>query len=699
MNIRNRYSFAAITALCVVLLGACSGEDQQVAEVHPATEEQTTAAGNPFDVALNQPIAYADVTAADVTAYADSTKTQILLEADAIRAREIPEFDNVIQPIDGIFRDLSKAGSNSFMLYWTSPDAGIRDAGLEAYKQLDSLRVDLMSDRGIFEQVKAVADTGQLAGVQKKLVSDLMLEMEHTGVSLGPEELEKFRKLTREINDLTSQYSNNMNSDDSVLVLDEKEALGLPENLISKYAREEGGFAIPVIAANRSPVLNNAAEEDTRRAFATLYANRAADQNLEILDQLVARRHEIAAVMGYPSFAAYDLTLKMARTPDNVWQFLNGLIEATAEKTAMDLVQLKEFRVKAAGVPVDQPMEPWNMSFYKNSILKEDYGVDHEKVREYLPLENALSGMMDLYQELLGLQFRAVENPSVWHEEVEMYEVYENDVLVGRFYLDLFPRPNKESWFYGVPLTPGNLRTGGYEVPEAMMLGNFTRASDDLPSLISHSELSILFHEFGHIVNSMSFNGEFAYQNSAPADFGEAMSQIFENWIWEYDVLRDFAIHYETGEVLPEALFDQMHAARNVGSGISAQGSLANATYDLTLYNQQGPDNFIPTDDIWRSVYDRLVVSKFIENTHPQAAWIHINTHPVYYYGYLWSEVYAQDMFTQFEENGLRDTVTGVRYRNLIMANGTQRPAEEAVEEFLGRPSNNEAYIRSLGLE
>ena len=316
-----------------------------------------------------------------------------------------------------------------------------------------------------------------------------------------------------------------------------------------------------------------------------------------------------------------------------------------------------------------------------------------------MPLANALTGMMDFYQELLGLEFRAVDSPSVWHEEVEFYEVYEQGKLTGRFYLDLFPRPNKETWAYGVSLTPGSARSEGYEVPVAMMLANFTRPLGELPSLISHGELRTLFHEFGHVMNMMSYKGQYAIQSETLNDFGEAMSAIFENWIWDYGVVKSFAAHYQSGEVLPEEIFQKMLEARTVNSGLAAQRMLERSVYDMMLYNRYDPENPMPTDDIWPYIGQRFVQSRYIEGTHEQASWIHVNTHPVYMYGYLWSDVYAEDMFTQFEQNGLRDTETGIRYRQLIMGNGTQRPIEEAVEEFLGRPSNNEAYVRSLGLD
>jgi Zn-dependent oligopeptidase len=673
--------------LTLWLLAACTGE--------PPAESRT----NPFFAGFNEPIDYAAVVASDLTGYADAVLASATATAEAIRTEELPGFDNVVLAFDKIYRDVAVAANNSWMLYWVSPDAATRDAGLEAYKKLDAWRVALYSDKAIFDKIVAVSEAEELSGAAATLVADLIRDMRHTGVDLAPDALARFIALNEEINDLTTQYSSNMNSDASMLRVDAAGARGLPENFKAKYAIADGQYEIPVISANRGPVLNNADDENTRRSFATLYANRATDKNLDILDTLVARRDELGKLMGHATYADYHLEVNMAKTPGTVWQFLDDLTERTAAKAAEDLLRLKQYRSDHGGVPADQDMQAWDINYYRNAILKAEYGVDNEKIREYLPLAGALSGMMDFYQDLLGLEFRAVDSPSVWHEEIELYEVYENGELAGRFYLDLFPRPNKESWFYGVGLTPGGERAEGYEVPVAMLLGNFTRPTAELPSLISHGELNTLFHEFGHIMADMAYKGRYALQSDSRADFGEAMSQIFENWIWDYDVLKSFARHYATGEVLPEETLEKMLAAKNLTSGLSAQRSLEFAVYDLTLYNKYDANDPMPTDDIWGAIAGRFAYSNHIPGTHPQASWIHINTHPVYVYGYLWSEVYAQDMFTQFEAHGLRDRETGMRYRQLILANGTQRPIDEVVEEFLGRSSNNEAYVRSLGLD
>ncbi len=408
----------------------------------------------------------------------------------------------------------------------------------------------------------------------------------------------------------------------------------------------------------------------------------------------------MAKIMGYNSYASYNLVPKMAKNPENVWNFLNDLVSKSKQKALKDVVVLDNARNEDQHINSDKPINPWDIGYYNNQILKSKYQVDSEKLREYFPMNESLKGMMAIYEQLLGLQFKKVENASVWSPDVELYNVFEGDKLKGRFYLDLYPRPNKETWFYGMELANGKSTSQGYQVPVKMLLGNFTKPTETLPSLLSFNELNTLFHEFGHIMEGVSYEGEFGLQQNSKADFAEAMSQMFENWLWNYDVLSSFGKHYKTGEVFPKEIFEKLKNAKNLSSGLSAQSSLRRCIYDMDLYDKYNPKTPFNTDELWKTIDNELgVLPLYVDGTHPQASWIHINTHPVYMYGYLWSEVYAQDMFTVFEKNGLKDQATGIRYRKLILANGSQRDIVDAVNEFLGRPSNNEAYIKSLGLE
>ncbi|MCP4311502.1 MAG: Zn-dependent oligopeptidase [Bacteroidetes bacterium] len=659
-------------------------------------------AGNPFFNELNKVVQYGDVTHEHITRYAEITLKQIDKSLDGIRGVDAPGFDNVFLPFDKVINDLGKASSRCFMFYWVSPDSISRTKGLEGYLLLDSLNNRLSSDSGVYKQMLAFSETveyTQLEGHRKVFVDDVKQSFEHAGVNLEPEKLAKFKELKAEISDLSSQYSINMNTANEVLKLDEAGAEGLPENFRESYRAAEGGYDIPVMPATLGPVLNNAAIEKTRKAFLVKYSNRGWEKNLDILDDMVSKRYDMARLMDYDSYASYTTSRKMSKNPEAVWSFLNDLIARAGEKAKVDFEVLKLYRNQVKGCNCEEMVNPWDRAYYANQLRISEFQVDHEVIREYLPMEQCLAGMLSIYSECLGVEYRRVANPSVWHEDVLLYEVLEDDAVTGRFYLDLYPRPNKESWFYGVEITPGKLTADGQEVPTCMLLGNFPAPTESLPSLISHRELSTLFHEFGHIMDNMSYKGEFAWQAGSKEDFAEAMSQIFENWIWDYDMLSTFARHYETGEVLPKELFDNMLSAKNITSGLDAMGSLRNCVYDMILYDKFDPANEMDTDELWRKIDKEMSLPVYVEGTHPQSCWIHINTHPTYYYGYLWAEVYAQDMFTVFEENGLTDAETGKRYRQLILANGTQRDIVEVVEEFLGRPSNNEAYIKSLGLD
>ncbi len=657
--------------------------------------------GNPFFDDLNVPVQYAEVTNEHIGKYADIILQETDDALERIRKEETPGFENIFVAYDNVINELLKANYRCFMLYWVSTDSLIRAKGLECYKKLDSLGTSITSDSAIYRQMIAFtkADAcGELKGHRKRFMDDVIQSFEHSGVNLEPEPLEQFRALKAEISDLSSRYSMNMNNAGEVLVLDEHGAEGLTENFKESY-KSESGYEIPVIPATRRPVLNNATSEETRKAYYIKYQNRGWEKNLPILDELVAKRYELARLMGYGSYASYTTSRKMSKNPGAVWSFLDDLIDRTGEKAKSDYETLKEFRDQSTGKTDQGPVNPWDLGYFKNQLLISEYNVDQELIRQYLPMEQCLEGMMGIFSELLGLEYRKVKNPSVWHEDVLMYEVYEEGVLQGRFYLDLYPRPSKESWFYGVELVPGKQKKSGYEVPVCMLLANFPAPTETLPSLISHDELRTLFHEFGHIMEKMSYNGEFASQSGSKDDFSESMSQLFENWIWDYEMLSRFAKHYQTGELLPREFFDNMKEAKNITSGLDAQGSLRNSVYDMMLYDRYDPENPFNTDSLWKVVDREMALPMYVEGTHPQGSWIHINTHPTYYYGYLWAEVYAEDMFTVFEQNGLTDTETGKRYRRLILSNGTQRDIRESVDKFLGRPSNNEAYIKSLGLD
>jgi len=665
------------------------------------SQSKIKVSNNPFLVGMNVPIDYAKVTSKNVEDYAQHTLGEVTSMISTIKKQKTPTFTNVFVAMDDIRNKISSTSNNCFMLNWVSTDSIIRTKGLASYQLLDSLSTVIYSDKGIYDKLisfKKSKAYSQLKGNKKTLADDMIEGFERSGVNLNALDLEKFKILTKEISQLSSDYSNNMNSSNEILTLDENGASGLPDNFKQNYKTATGKYDIPIINATSETVLSTASSESTRKAYYIKFYNRASEKNVAILDAMIQKRDALAKLMGHSTYAAYALVPRMAKTPETVWSFLNDLVNRSKEKAKND-VALLETQKKVALANQNAKLESWDIAYYKNEIIKKEYNINNEELRDYFPMQQCLKGMMDIYQKLLGFEFRKVKNASVWHEEVELYEVFESGKLKGRFYLDLFPRPNKETWFYGVGINSGKATAKGYEIPVAMLLGNFTKSTKTQPSLLNQKELKTLFHEFGHIMNSMSYNGPFSSQSESKADFGEAMSQIFENWILNYDIVSTFAKNYKTGEVLPKATFIRMLNSKKVGSGVASIQSLTRCLYDMNLYDKYNAVAPVNTDTIWRTLDKQLGVMDFYPaGTHYQANWIHVNTHPVYMYGYLWSEVFAIDMFTEFEKNGLTDTKTGVRYRTIILANGTQKDIVKAVEEFLGRLSDNKAYVKGLGL-
>ncbi|WP_242156329.1 M3 family metallopeptidase [Aestuariivivens sediminis] len=671
---------------------------------HTEVKPLEMSAENPFNVALNEPIAYAEVKANHLKEYVQYTMDHAVKELNALKGTDKINFENTFGRYDAILNQVDIAKNNAFNLFWVSPDSLVRAAGNQGNQTLDSLKKAMTSDKVFFNKLQsfaASADGKTLSGLKKRLMDVVIHNFERSGVNLSAKQLEQYKRLSAEINQLSSQFTSNMNTANDVLVLSEEQAIGLPENFKDQYRLDNGGYEIPVINSTNGPVMENAESGAVRKAYMTKFLSRGADGNLSILDSLISKRYQLGQLMGYDSYAAYKLANHMAKTPERVWEFLDGLVEASRDKVQKEVRALKMIRNSKHHTPQDDsPINPWDISYYQNLLLKTTFKVDHENMRHYFPMERCLQGVFDIYQILLGYTFKPVENASVWAEGVQMYEVYEGNTLKGRFYLDLFPRPNKETWFYGKYFSKGGQTANGYEIPQAMLLSNFTKPTDTQPSLLSFKELEILFHEFGHIMTFMAYEGAYFTLAEPEEDFTEATSQIFENWLGDYDILRLFAKHYETGEVFPKSLYDNLQRANTVFSGLSLQRLLRFAKYDMSIYDRYTPEQPLNTDQLWQDIdTDMGVLDRYVEGTHKQANWIHINTYPVYSYSYIWSRVYAQDMFTQFEKNGLLDPETGRRYRTLILANGTQNDIHKALEAFLGRPSNNKAYIESLGLE
>ena len=475
---------------------------------------------------------------------------------------------------------------------------------------------------------------------------------------------------------------------------------GTSDDFKSARKQDDGNYKVDLSYPSYGPFMKYSNSDTAREKLYMKFNNRAFPENIEVLHNLLAKRKEMAELLGYKTFAEYRLESRMAKTPEAVWAFETKLKEELTPKANLDYEEV--LAAKQTKVSGATSLNKWETSYYYNILLEEKYQLDSELVKEYFSLDNVLNGLFTITQTIFDLEYKEVKNPSVWQEDVKMYEVYQDGKLKGRFYLDLFPRDNKYGHAACFGIINGKMTPKGYQIPTASLVCNFPRATANKPALMPHSQVKTFFHEFGHVLHQMLTTADLVSQSgtNVSRDFVEAPSQIFENWTWNYDALKMFAKHYKTGEVLPKELFNKMLVAKNAGSGSGALGQVFFGTYDMTLHDKFDPASDITTTDVLKELMNEMFPkSPYLEGTHFQTAFGHLNGYGASYYGYMWSKVYAQDMFSIFEENGILDKETGIRYRDIILGNGSTKDELLLVKEFLGREPNNKAFLRELGLK
>ena len=426
--------------------------------------------------------------------------------------------------------------------------------------------------------------------------------------------------------------------------------------------------------------------------------NKAADANVPVLHEAIALRDEIATTLGYESWADYVLEIRMAKSPQAVQTFLVDLERRVAVKARRDLAALQDLRA-ASGDGADA-VEIWDWRYYTQRLLRERHQVDPFAVAEYFPLDAVLDGLFHVYQELVGVRFVPRDDASVWHPDVRVFDIadMDDDRLIGHVYLDLYPRPGKFGHAAAFTLRGGrDLPDGGYQRPVSALVANFTKPRSETPSLLRHSEVVTLFHEFGHILHQTLTRSRFIRFSGTRVqrDFVEAPSQMLEHWCWEPSVLERMTRHYRSGESLPADLQARMVAAKHVSSGIATLRQIYFARLDLAAH---GPGAHKDTDALSRDLHP-ITGFPFPEGTHFQAGFGHLFGYDAGYYGYLWSRVFGDDMYTRFEASDAQAAGVGWEYRRRILETGGVVDGDALVRDFLGREPTQDAFLRDLGLD
>ena len=662
---------------------------------------------NPLIVEFNEVHDFANLRPGHI----ERATTYVLKSADLILSDilSVPDadrtFDNTLVAIDDIYMIIESVWSPGYLMGSTHTNKDIRDEGLASSQTIQKYLTDLSLNEDLYNAVVTFSkskEAQQLTRYKKKFLEDTLLDYQRSGFGLPKEKRVQVKEIFNELADLGLEFSKNISDYQDTLFVSAEEIKGLPENYQKERLQKNGTYAIDMSYPSYVPFMDYALSDDARKNLKFKYNNRAVDSNLSVLNDIIRNRRELVEVLGYKSYAEYRTEDRMAKNPSNVWEFENDLKSKLRAKGEMDIAEMLKIKSSRTGTNANI-INVWEAGFYENLVLKENFNLDPEEVRQYFEFNNVTEGLFTVYQRLFNVRFKKVEDPSVWHEDVLMYEVYDGATkeLIGRFYLDMFPRANKYSHVAAFSVTMGKLTEKDYQKPTTALVCNFPKPTKFQPSLLTHDNVETYFHEFGHLVHGvltqaplMSYAG-----TSVARDFVEAPSRMLENWVWQKESLSLFAKHYETGAVIPDELLDKMIAAKNVNSGTKALQQVYYGVLDFTLHDGYNPDGDATTTDIVAKLQNEITFYPYQEGTHMEAAFGHLNGYGAAYYGYKWSEVYAQDMFSIFEEKGIMNEEQGMRYRKIILEKGGTEAPLNLVREFLGRESNSDAFLRSMGLE
>ncbi|RYU76429.1 M3 family metallopeptidase [Hymenobacter persicinus] len=663
------------------------------------------AAGNPLTPAFNQPIAFAQATKADVQQAATTmiTGTKASLKSIYNVPAGKRTFTNTMVALDNLYNDIDRVAGPISILFNASPDSSIRNQAQRSLAQIDKYGNELSLDEQLYRAVKDYSKTKEaqaLTGPHKKFLTETVEEYERNGFALTADKRKELQALNDKISDLSLAFGANIAKDQSFLLVSEADMKGLPEDFKKSRTKVGDAYRIGVDGPSYSTFMKYAESEAMRKQLYVLYNNRASDTNLTLLKQLLIERQKKAQLLGYKTYGAYQTSSRMAKNPEAVWAFETKLVDRVKQKSQQDLDELLTVKRAYLKDPSVKTIAPWESGFYGNILMRDKYQLDQEKLKEYFEVNHVVEGLFNTTQQLFGLKFNEVKGASVWHKDARLFEVQRDGKLIGRFYLDLFPRENKYSHAACFGVQSGKATAKGYQLPTAVLLCNFNAPTPGKPALMNHGQVVTFFHEFGHVMHNLVTTAELASQagTSVKRDFVEAPSQILENWAWNYDALKTFAKHYQTGEVLPKALYDKMWAARTVGSGLGASQQILYGTLDMTLHDKFDPNGTETTTEVLKKLQNQITPFAYLDGTNMQAAFGHLTGYGAGYYGYMWSKVYAEDMFSVFEKNGVMDQKTGLRYRDLVLAKGGTDDEYQLVKSFLGREPNQEAFFKSLGL-
>lgn len=577
------------------------------------------------------------------------------------------------------------AGSGEFTLYQqVMADQARRDAGANCQVKLSTIASEISLSRPIYDRLAAI-DAKNTDAATSLFLTRTLQSFERSGVALDETKRARVQDLNEQLAKLGTEFDTNIANGRKVIKVKPEELAGLPADFIAAHKPGEDGLVeISTDTPDYQPVMTYAESDALRRRLSEVYNQRAYPENDAVLKQIFTLRQELAELLGRPNYATLILEDKMVNSPDRVQQLLTDMAAAARPAAMRDydknLQVLRELR------PGAEKVEFWQTAWLSPKVQQKFYAYNPQEARQYFAYDNVRDGILKLTEDLFGVDIRPWDTPK-WDPEVETYEMVENGKVIGRFYFDSHPRPGKYTHANMIPLRPG---IPGGEPPVAALVMNLPDG-DHTTGLMEHSQVTTFLHEFGHMLHGM-FGGTQRWLNQSGVatewDFVEAPSQMLENWVYDYDTLAKFAVNKD-GQTIPRELVKRMNKARYFNLGMGDMTQLGYANISLNFHQNPVPTDLGAATRQWRDQYAIVPAPEWVQM---QDAFGHLNGYSAVYYTYRWSLVIADDLFTRFDKEGLRNAQTALAYRHAVLDPGGTKPAAELVRDFLGRDVSLDAY-------
>ncbi len=629
----------------------------------------------------------------DVAAFQASEEAELRAAQDAmdrmLAVQGKRTIENTLMPYNEIMIHAENAAYGSHLMEVVHPDSIFRARAEELTQRASKFIDDLSLNRSVYDALAKV-DAKREDPATKYFLTKTLQDFRLAGVDKDEASRKLISALQDDLTKTGQDFSRNIRTDSRTFQVDRVEDLaGLPEDFIRAHVPgPDGKITLSIENPDYFPVIRYAQSGELRRRMMFEDLNRAYPANMAVLDSLIAKRYRLARILGYPTWADYVTVDNMIGSAKNASDFIQRLRETTFRRAQEEYaVYLKR---KREDNPAATQVDRWEMSYYGRLIRKRDFDFDPQEARAYFPFDLVKQGVLDVTSKMFGLTYKRMETAAVWDSSVEAYEVFDGPKLLGRFYLDLHPRPGKFNHAAKFAIRQG---AAGVQVPEHALVCNFPGGKPGDPGLMEHSDVETFFHEFGHLVHAI-LGGQGRWEpvagTAVQRDFVEAPSQMLEEWVWDPKVLQTFARHYQTQEAIPVALVEKMRRADAFGRALNTATQAYYSAISLGIYNA-APDR-VNTDAMVAELEPKFTPVPPMENTHIQTSFGHLDGYSAVYYTYMWSLVIAKDMFSRFNKDDLLDPRVATEYRDDVLAPGGSKPARELVKAFLKRDYDFKAF-------